>query len=125
MNQDRYDNMQNGLAILIEDSKALAKSRTMLDEVRIDGRQLDAGAGAMFPLVANQAAAAGLASADGALAEEYARERADGLDLELFVGKPAPPPAPGFARWRAGELLQSGHRLEARRPVVALLRLGR
>ena len=54
----------NGSNLLVHDAgvKGLVlRLRKVLDEVRIDGRQLDAGAGAMFPLVANQAAAAGLA----------------------------------------------------------------
>jgi len=54
----------NGSNLLVHDAgvKGLVlRMRRVLDEVRIDGQHLDAGAGAMFPLVANQAAAAGLA----------------------------------------------------------------
>jgi len=54
----------NGSNLLVHDAgvKGLViRLRKVLDDVRIDGPQLDAGAGAMFPLVANQAAAAGLA----------------------------------------------------------------
>jgi UDP-N-acetylmuramate dehydrogenase len=54
----------NGSNVLVADSGVgglVIRLRKALDAVRIEGRQLDAGAGAMFPLVANQAAAAGLA----------------------------------------------------------------
>jgi UDP-N-acetylmuramate dehydrogenase len=54
----------NGSNLLVHDdgvSGLVIRLRRALDEVRIGGAGLDAGAGAMFPLVANQAAAAGLA----------------------------------------------------------------
>jgi len=54
----------NGSNLLVHDAGVrglVIRLRKVLDEVRIDGRHLDAGAGALFPLVANQAAAAGLA----------------------------------------------------------------
>jgi UDP-N-acetylmuramate dehydrogenase len=54
----------NGSNLLVHDAgvKGLViRLRKVLDDVRIEGRDLEAGAGAMFPSVANQAAAAGLA----------------------------------------------------------------
>lgn len=54
----------NGSNLLVADAGVgglVIRMRKALDAVRIEGRLLDAGAGAMFPLVANQAAAAGLA----------------------------------------------------------------
>jgi len=60
----RWRVLGNGSNLLVHDAgvKGLVlRVRKVLDEVRIAGRQLEAGAGAIFPLVANQAAAAGLA----------------------------------------------------------------
>ena len=57
----------NGSNLLVHDHGVrglVLRLRKILGDVRIDGTRLSAGAGAMFPLVANQAAAAGLAGVE-------------------------------------------------------------
>jgi len=54
----------NGSNLLVADEGVaglVLRVRKALDEVRVEGRRIEAGAGAMLPLLANQAAAAGLA----------------------------------------------------------------
>jgi len=60
----RWRVLGNGSNLLVHDHGVrglVLRLRKILDEVRIEGATLHAGAGAMFPQVAHQAAAAGLA----------------------------------------------------------------
>lgn len=60
----RWRILGNGSNLLVRDEGVrglVVRLRKVMDEVAIEGRTLRAGAGALFPSVANQAAAAGLA----------------------------------------------------------------
>jgi UDP-N-acetylmuramate dehydrogenase len=60
----RWRILGNGSNLLVRDEGVrglVVRVRKIMDDVAIEGRTLTAGAGALFPSVANQAAAAGLA----------------------------------------------------------------